>query len=55
MAKKGQRTVITLACVDCKRQNYTSEKSKLNTKDKLEVQKFCPYCKKQTNHKETKS
>ena len=31
MAAKGARESITLACSDCKRRNYTTEKNKKNT------------------------
>ena len=34
MAAKGARESITLACSDCKRRNYTTEKNKKNTKIK---------------------
>ena len=54
MAAKGAREVITLACSDYKRRNYTTEKNKKNTTDRLEVVKYCPFCKKRTTHKETK-
>ena len=30
------------------------EKNKKNTTDRLEVVKYCPFCKKRTTHKETK-
>ena len=36
MAAKGARESITLACSDCKRRNYTTEKNKKNTTDRLE-------------------
>ena len=54
MAAKGQREFITLACSDCKRRNYTTEKNKRNNTDRLEITKYCPFCKKRTTHKETK-
>jgi len=54
MAKKGQRAIIHLMCTVCQRQNYTTEKSKMNTKDKLELKKYCSFCKKRTLHKEVK-
>jgi large subunit ribosomal protein L33 len=47
--------IITLACTQCKRKNYTTTKNKKNVKDKLELKKFCPFCKKHTVHKETKT
>ena len=54
MAAKGARESITLASSDCKRRNYTTEKNKRNNTDRLEVVKYCPFCKKRTTHKETK-
>lgn len=48
------REVITLACQDCKRKNYTTEKNKKNTKDRIVISKFCPWCGKHTDHKEEK-
>ncbi|HEY3490242.1 MAG TPA: 50S ribosomal protein L33 [Candidatus Deferrimicrobiaceae bacterium] len=48
------RDIITLACADCKNRNYTTTKNKKTTPDKLELKKFCPSCRKHTNHKETK-
>ena len=54
MAAKGAREPITLACSNCKRRKYTTEKNKKNTTDRLEVVKYCPFCKKRTTHKETK-
>ena len=48
------REVILLACKECKRKNYTSNKNKQNTKDRLELMKFCPWCGKHTKHKEEK-
>ena len=48
------RTMIILACTECKNRNYTSGKNKKNTPDRLELKKYCPHCKKHTVHKETK-
>ncbi|MBT8341698.1 MAG: 50S ribosomal protein L33 [Desulfatitalea sp.] len=48
------RVIITLACGDCKRRNYTTTKNKRTTPDKLEFSKYCPFCRKHTPHKETK-
>ncbi len=54
MAKKEVRVVIYLACTECKERNYTSEKSRRNDPNRLEVQKFCNRCRKHTLHRETK-
>lgn len=51
---KGVRTRITLACTECKQRNYDDYKNKKNTPDRLEVSKYCPFCKKHTIHKESK-
>ena len=48
------REIITLACGECKRRNYTQTKNKKLHTEKLEVKKYCKYCRKHTAHKETK-
>jgi len=48
------RQIITLACTICKRRNYTTEKNKTNTRERLELKKYCKWCKKHTIHKETR-
>lgn len=53
MAKKDTRVIIAFGCQVCKNKNYTVYKSK-EIKEKLEVKKFCPNCRKHTAHKETK-
>ena len=47
-------STITLQCQTCKERNYTTVKHKKNDPDRLEIQKFCPRCRKHTVHKETK-
>lgn len=54
MAKKGTRVKIGLVCQNCQRFNYVSEKNKLSTPDSLKLKKYCPHCRKRTNHKEKK-
>lgn len=56
MAKKskGARVPITLACTECGQRNYDSEKNKKNDNERLEMNKYCRFCKKTTKHKETK-
>ncbi len=50
----GQRTKITLACTECKNRNYDTMKNKKNNAERIELQKYCRFCKKHTLHKETK-
>jgi len=48
------REQVTLACTECKRRNYTATKKKQagGTSKKLELRKYCRWCKKHTLHKE---
>ncbi|MEI6055572.1 MAG: 50S ribosomal protein L33 [Lentisphaerota bacterium] len=48
------REIITLACTECKRRNYSTVKEKKNTPNRIERQKFCKFDKKHTLHRETK-
>ena len=48
------RVRITLACNECKQRNYDNMKNKKNDPDRIELSKYCPFCKKHTPHKETK-
>jgi len=53
MAKKN-RPVITLACSECQRKNYATTKNVQQQKEKLQLNKYCKWCKKHTLHKEVK-
>ncbi len=48
------RVKVTLACSECKQRNYDTTKNKKNDPDRLELNKYCPFCRKHTPHKETK-
>ena len=48
------REQITLQCTECKRKNYTSMKNKKTMTERLELKKFCPFCRKHHPHKEIK-
>jgi large subunit ribosomal protein L33 len=50
----GVRVGITLACTECRRRNYQTEKSKRNTPDRFEVKKYCRWCGRHTVHRETR-
>jgi len=54
MEAKGARLRVNLECTECKNRNYTSEKNKKNDPDRLELKKYCKFCRKHTVHKETK-
>ena len=48
------RVKITLSCTECKQRNYNTMKNKKNNPERLEMNKYCRFCKKHTLHKETK-
>ena len=48
------RVKITLSCTECKQRNYNTKKNKKKNPDRLEMNKYCRFCKKHTLHKETK-
>ncbi|MDY0282485.1 MAG: 50S ribosomal protein L33 [Salinivirgaceae bacterium] len=48
------RVIVTLACSQCKRRNYTTTKNKRTTPEKLSFRKHCSFCNAHTEHKETK-
>ncbi|NTV22459.1 MAG: 50S ribosomal protein L33 [Candidatus Yonathbacteria bacterium] len=50
----SQDRLIKLTCTECKRVNYWSSKNKKTNTDKLELNKYCKWCNKQTKHKEAK-
>ncbi|MGH2544932.1 MAG: 50S ribosomal protein L33 [Ardenticatenaceae bacterium] len=54
MAKKKVRDVITLACTECKERNYVTEKNRRNDQQRLELNKYCPRCRRHRLHRETK-
>lgn len=48
------RELIKLVCVDCKKNAYFQTKNKKSKSDKLVTKKFCKFCKKHVDHKESK-
>jgi large subunit ribosomal protein L33 len=54
MARGEVRIAVTLACEDCKRRNYQTEKNKRNDPERVEMRKFCRWCGRHTAHKETR-
>ena len=54
MEVNDMRVKITLECTECKQRNYDTMKNKKNDPDRLEMNKYCRFCRKHTLHKETK-
>ena len=48
------RAIVTLACTECKRRNYTTTRNKKLTANRLEMTKYCRFERKRTVHKEVK-
>ena len=53
-AKKGNRVKVVLACTECKQRNYDTFKNGKTTTDRIELHKYCRFCKKHTTHREAK-
>ena len=53
-SKKTAVELISLRCVVCGHRNYTTRKNRRNTQEKLELKKYCKWCKAATTHKEGK-
>ncbi len=55
MAKaKRSDNLIVLRCDVCKRRNFYTRKNKKKVERKIELQKYCSWCRKKTKHKEGK-
>jgi large subunit ribosomal protein L33 len=54
MPKADNRPTITLACTECKRRNYVTEKNRQNDRDRLELMKYCRWDRRHTLHRETR-
>jgi large subunit ribosomal protein L33 len=54
MARGDVRIAITLACEECKRRNYQTNKSKRNNPERIGLRKYCRWCRQQTAHRETR-
>ncbi|MEE2656783.1 MAG: 50S ribosomal protein L33 [Chloroflexota bacterium] len=54
MAKKGDRSLLTFQCTDCRERNYHSEKNKRNDPQRIERRKFCSRCRSHTLHREVR-
>lgn len=54
MAKKEDRTIIHLACTECRERTYTTTKNRRNDPERIELKKFCPRCRQHRVHRETR-
>ncbi|HHY12331.1 MAG TPA: 50S ribosomal protein L33 [Firmicutes bacterium] len=51
---KGATAIITLACQECKQRNYTTTKNRRAHSGRLELKKYCKFCRTHTVHRETR-
>jgi len=49
------REIVLLECTVCHRRNYSTTTNKGTNREKLQIKKYCKYCKKHTLHKEVKA
>ncbi|NNC42176.1 MAG: 50S ribosomal protein L33 [Acidimicrobiia bacterium] len=49
-----KRPPITLECTECRERNYVTNKNKTNTRERLELKKFCSRCRAHQLHRETR-
>jgi len=49
-----KRIKVTLECTECKHRNYITKKSKVNDRERIELNKYCRFERKHTLHKETR-
>ena len=51
---KFSKKLIRLKCAVCKQLNYYTTKNKKTTEKKIDIKKYCKWCKKHSLHKESK-
>ncbi|MBR6239771.1 MAG: 50S ribosomal protein L33 [Clostridia bacterium] len=48
------RNKIILACTECRQRNYNTLKNRQKHPERLEMKKYCRFCRKHTIHRETR-
>ncbi|MBT3294180.1 MAG: 50S ribosomal protein L33 [Verrucomicrobia bacterium] len=48
------RDLAILACMECKRRNYTTTRNKKVQTDRIEIKKYCRFDRRHTLHREVK-
>jgi large subunit ribosomal protein L33 len=46
---------LVLQCTECKANNYVSAKNRQNVRERLRRKKYCPACRRHTEHSETRN
>jgi large subunit ribosomal protein L33 len=50
----AQENLVKMKCTVCNEVNHYTTRNKKLIKEKLELKKYCKFCRKNTPHKETK-
>ena len=50
----SKRDEVILKCSECREENYITTRNKRSHPAKMEINKYCPKCRKKTLHKEKK-
>ena len=48
------RDIITLRCIECNRKNYSTTKNKKTQRARLELRKYCSFCRRHVAHREAR-
>lgn len=48
------REIVTLQCSECRNRNYSTTKNRKKHTERLELRKFCKFCRRHTVHREVK-
>ncbi len=48
------REVVSLSCGECKRKNYTTTKDRKKQSGRIELKKYCRFCRKHVAHRESR-
>ncbi|HHY35472.1 MAG TPA: 50S ribosomal protein L33 [Firmicutes bacterium] len=51
---KADTQIITLQCEQCKNRNYTTTKNRKAHSGRLELRKYCKFCRTHTVHREVR-
>ena len=48
------RVTVIMACTECKQRNYTTNKNKKTNPDRMDLKKYCKFCRTSTVHRENR-
>ena len=48
------RVTVIMACTECKQRNYTTDKNKKTNPDRMDLKKYCKFCRTSTVHRENR-